>query len=107
MSEQIAVLWPRCVELGLDVVLDLNFWTRQQRDEVRATAASLGATARLYRLACPDEEAWARIATRNTSLDASSLLVTRATFEAFKDRFEPLGADEAADEVSENPLPLA
>ncbi len=105
VSEQIDVLWPWCVELDLDVVLDLNFWSRRQRDDVRATAASLGATARLYRLACPDEEAWARITRRNASLDASSLLIARATFDALRHRFEPLGADEVREEVGASPPP--
>ena len=29
VSDQIDAIWPRCLELGLDVVLDLNFWTRR------------------------------------------------------------------------------
>jgi predicted kinase len=47
VSEQIDKLWPRCLELGLDVVLDLNFWSRRQRDETRAAALALGASIRL------------------------------------------------------------
>jgi predicted kinase len=43
VSERIDSLWPRCLELGVDVVLDLNFWSRRQRDETRATALTLGA----------------------------------------------------------------
>jgi len=93
VSDQISSVWPRCLELGLDVVLDLNFWTRQQRDEVRARAAELGATSRLYRLACPDDVAWRRIEERNANLEGS-LHLSRATFEALRFRFEPLDANE-------------
>lgn len=32
--------WTRCVELGLDVVLDDGFWSRKDRDETRAKAAT-------------------------------------------------------------------
>lgn len=98
VSERIAAVWTRCVELGLDVVLDLNFWSRGQRDQVRATAAALGAETRLYRLACPDAAAWARVERRNRDL-TDSLFIARETFLLLKGRFEPLGEDEPRVEV--------
>jgi predicted kinase len=94
VSEQIASVWPRCVELGLDVVLDLNFWSRWQRDETRALVASLGANSRLYRLVCSDDEAWRRIESRNRD-SRGELVIARNTFDLLKGRFEPLDADEA------------
>jgi predicted kinase len=48
VSDQIEDVWPRCLELGLDVVLDLGFWTRQQRDDVRAKAAMIGVSVSLW-----------------------------------------------------------
>jgi len=48
ISELIATLWPRCLELGVDVILDLHFWSREQRDETRGTASALGAMASRY-----------------------------------------------------------
>lgn len=98
VSERIESVWTRCAGLGLPVVLDLGFWSRKQRDEVRTAAAAVGAGARLYRLRCPDDVAWARIERRNKHL-ADSLLITRNTFTVLKDRFEPLGDDEARIEV--------
>ena len=98
VSELIAGLWPRCLELGVDVVLDLNFWSREERDETRATATALGASTKLYRLACSDEEAWRRIEHRNRNLDGS-LFISRNTFEVLKARFELLGDDEERLEV--------
>jgi predicted kinase len=88
-----ATQWTRCLELGLDVVLDLGFWARAERDAVRAQVTALGAGYRLYALACPEDQAWARIETRNRDL-AGSLLITRNTFEALKSRFESLSDDE-------------
>jgi predicted kinase len=93
VSEQIETLWPQCLKLGLDVVLDLNFWSRRQRDETRATALALGAGTRLYRLACTEDEAWSRVEKRNLNLDGS-LFINRNTFDVLRGRFEPLGADE-------------
>jgi predicted kinase len=91
--EQIDKLWPRCLELGLDVVLDFGFWPRRQRDETRATALAVGAGTRLYRLTCTEDEAWRRVQKRNLNLDGS-LFINRNTFEVLKSRFEPLGDDE-------------
>jgi predicted kinase len=98
VSEQIAAVWPRCAALGLDVVLDLNFWSRGERDEARARAAAMGAPARLYRLACSDEEAWRRIEKRNARSDGG-LFIARSTFELLKARFEALDPDEERVEI--------
>ena len=101
VSDQIASVWPRCVELGCDVVLDLNFWSRRQRDETRARIAEIGADSRLYRLACSDEEAWRRIENRNADL-RGSLFISRSAFDALKKRFEPLLPDEERTEIGDS-----
>jgi predicted kinase len=98
VSDQMAEVWPRCLELGLDVVLDLGFWMREQRDRVRQKVAIIGGKTRLYRLTCSDEEAWKRIEQRNTDLKGS-LFIARSTFEPLKLRFEPLGGDEERLEI--------
>ncbi len=87
-------LWPRALALGLDVVLDLGFWRRAERDRARALALAAGAEARLYSLACSDEVAWARIEARNRDLQGS-LFISRDTFEVLRTRLEPLHPDEA------------
>lgn len=94
VSGQIEELWPRCVRLGIDVVLDLNFWSRRERDETRAMAAAIGAESRLYQLVCSDEVAWRRVERRNLDLQGS-LFISRPTFDLLKSRFEPLDEDEA------------
>jgi predicted kinase len=87
-------LWTRCLVLGLDVVLDYGFWSRKERDEVRALVERLGATACLYRLDCPDDEARRRIEVRNQA-DDRSLYLAPATYDALRHRFDPLDVDEA------------
>ena len=96
--EQVEEIWLRCLELGVDVVLDFGFWNRQERDATRAKISGIGAQARLYRLACPEDEAWQRIEKRNSDLQGS-LLIDRNAFEVFKARFAPLDPDEARVEV--------
>ena len=97
--ELLEPLWTRCLSLGLDVVLDYGFWTRKERDEVRAVVERLGASACLYRLECPDDEARRRIDARNQA-DDHSLYIAPATYEALRRRFEPLDVDEAFVEVA-------
>jgi predicted kinase len=92
VSALIDQLWPRCLELGLDVVLDLNFWSRQQRDAARRMIAALGATGRLYYLSCDETTAWARIEQRNA--EGGHLYIARNTFEILKSRFESPDAHE-------------
>lgn len=92
VSRLIEAQWTRCLALGLDVVLDLNFWSRAQRDEARRRVEALGGRHRLYHLALPDEEAWARVERRNA--EPGALVIARSTFEALRARYEPLGPDE-------------
>jgi predicted kinase len=99
VSEQTEAVWFRCLELGLDVVLDFGFWMRRDRDATRDKTSTLGAQARLYRLSCSEDEAWRRIERRNADLQGS-LLIVRNTFEVLKERFEPLDADEARIEIA-------
>jgi predicted kinase len=97
--EQTENIWLRCLELGLNVVLDFGFWTRQERDAVRAKVAAIGGQARLYRLTCPEDEAWRRIERRNADL-RGSLYIARPTFEMLKGRFEPLDDNEECIEIA-------
>jgi predicted kinase len=98
----IATLWPRCLELGADVILDLHYWSQEERAETRATASALGASTALYRLTCTDEEAWRRIEHRNCNLNGD-LFISRETFEWLKTRFEPLSDAEERIEVTIDP----
>lgn len=85
-------IWPRCLELGLDVILDLNFWRRSQRDEVRRMVAARGGVSSLYLLGCRKEVAWERVKRRNAG--STALYIAPGTFESLWPQFEPLGSDE-------------
>lgn len=93
VSGLIEANWTRCLELGLNVVLDFGFWSRAERDRTRALIARFGGECRLYRLTCPDEIARQRVEGRNEHLGLS-LFIAPATYDALKARVEPLGPDE-------------
>ena len=76
----------------MDVILDLNFWRRSQRDEVRRMVAARGGTFILYALGCPKEFAWERIKSRNGR--SARLQIAPETFQTLWPQFEPLGPDE-------------
>lgn len=86
-------IWARCLSLGLDVVLDYGFWSRAERDRVRAVVADIGATSVLWAVSCSDGEARKRIALRNEAAHRS-LNIAPATFDLLKARVEPLDVDE-------------
>lgn len=87
-------IWVRCLSLGLDVVLDFGFWSRAERDRVRAVVDDIGATPRLWAVHCSDDEARRRIALRNEAAHRT-LYIAPATFDLLKARVEPLGPDES------------
>jgi hypothetical protein len=91
--EQLEPLWTRCLSLGVDVVLDYGFWTRESRDHARVLAENCGAEAVLYCVECADVEARRRIAERNRQAHRT-LHIAPETFDILKNRFEPLQPDE-------------
>jgi predicted kinase len=86
-------VWTRCLTLGVDVVLDLGFWSRASRDAARATVARCGATSRLYDVRCDADIEWRRVERRNHE-PGPTFRMTRDTFDALRARFEPLESDE-------------
>jgi predicted kinase len=90
-------LWPQVVAAGTSVVLDLGFWRRSLRDEVRQRAKEKGAVCQLYWLRCSDEVALARCLSRNG--DPGSFLISAEGFAELKPRFQLPGADEAYEVV--------
>jgi predicted kinase len=87
-------LWTRWLQAGVDVVLDLGFWSRDKRDHAREAVVSSGGTAELVWVSCDREVAWQRMEQRNSQLDGSSVQVSRATFDALREEVEELATDE-------------
>ena len=97
VSALINSFWPKCVDLGWDVILDLNFWKRRERNEARSVAATHGAAAILYWLDCPKPLAWERIQKRNS--EPGALLIAPATFETLWPQFESPAPEESPQPV--------
>lgn len=93
LEQLLEPLWRRCLELGVDVVLDHGFWRRAERDRTRRLVEQAGAIPCLYALSCPEHEARRRVARRNRERPLG-LRISAATFDVLLRRLEPLAADE-------------
>lgn len=86
----------RLLGLGVDVVLDFGLWERRDRDRLRALAARVPqARVRLVLFEAPLPELARRLEARDRALPADQFAITPGMLEAFAERFERPGPDEA------------
>jgi predicted kinase len=94
------LIWALCLRdlaAGRDVVLDLGFSTRMQRDGFKAKAAAAGAQWILWHLDVPVETRRARVARRNAERgETFDLDVDQETFDWMEGHFQPPEPDEHA-----------
>ena len=92
-----AIQWriaKRVLKLGVDVILENGFWSRNERDLVRSEALALGACVELHYLDVPRHELWSRLSRRNDNLPPNTFAVTEAQLDLWMSWFEPPTADE-------------
>lgn len=90
----------RAFSLGVNVILENGFWSREERIRFRIEAETLGAEVKICFLDVPFDELWERLARRNSSVPAGSFVVTRENLELWAKSFEPPGTDERFDRFS-------
>jgi predicted kinase len=84
----------RLLEFKFDVVLENGFWSRAERDRLRARAAELGAETKVHYLDVPLEELQRRLALRERTRDPRSFAVSATELEIWSRAFEPPDAEE-------------
>ena len=70
-----SLLWETAVKvltLGVDVILDFGFWTRRERDELRARARNLGVGFKIHFADVSEELLLERIKARNRQLPSGT-----------------------------------
>jgi predicted kinase len=95
VSEVIWLMAQRVLNAGMDVVLDMGFWTRRSREDARSRIEASGASSRLYVFDTPLHHARERVVCRTSALPEDCLWIDGATFDVLAARFEPVGEDEA------------
>ena len=96
-EEQMWSVIMQAARVGVPVVADCGFTTREHRTRWRDRAAAAGISAQLHHIDVPAEERWRRVEGRNRDKGASfSFEVTREMFDFVETIREPPTADEIA-----------
>jgi predicted kinase len=86
----------RALGLGINVVLENGFWSKEERSRYRMEAEALGARVELRYLAVGRDEQWARLARRNANLPPGTFHINEDQLDLWWEVFEPPTADELA-----------
>lgn len=90
----------KLMALDVDVILDLGFFAKEQRDRVLSFFTEKDAPAEMHYLDVDKTTRWARVEERNRGLsDTFQFEVDRETFDFCETIFEPLDEDERARSV--------
>ena len=82
--------------LGQSVILENGFWAREERDELRLGARSLGVAVELHYLETPIDELWRRLEIRNELAVPGAAPIKREDLEKWALQFEAPDAAEQA-----------
>lgn len=92
-----ALLWEvaqRALVLGINVILDFGFWSRDEREAYRARAHALGARSELHVLAVSEEVLFRRLAQRNAHPSAGDVVIPDAMLREWIALFQAPTPDE-------------
>ena len=82
--------------LGQSVILENGFWAREERDELRLGARSLGVAVELHYVEAPIDELWRRLEIRNERAVPGTVPIKREDLEKWARQFEAPDAAEQA-----------
>jgi len=84
----------QALRLGVDVILENGFWSRKERDELRARAKNSGANIKLYYLDVARDELLRRLKERNKNLPPNTFHVDESRLDDAISHFEAPTPDE-------------
>lgn len=89
----------RVLTLGVDVILENGFWSREERVSYRLQAEARGARVELRYLDVPRDELWERLSRRNANLPPGTFAVREDQLDLWWSWFEPPTADELSNQT--------
>ncbi len=92
-----ALLWniaSGALELGTNVLLDVGFWAREEREDYRSRAKHLGASSEVHYLDVSEDELLRRLEERNSRLSQASFLISKETMKPWIAFFQKPTPDE-------------
>lgn len=84
----------RVLALGVDVILENGFWSKDERAHYRSQAEALGARVELRYLDVGRDELWTRLSKRNADLPPGTFVVRQDQLDLWLSWFEPPTEDE-------------
>jgi len=84
----------RVLALGINVILENGFWSRDERVRYRSQAEALGARVELKYLNVDRDELWARLSKRNQNLPEGTFAVREDQLDLWLSWFQAPTADE-------------
>ena len=85
----------RVLILGVDVILDYGFWSKQERDEFKLFAKNLGVDVKIHYKDITEEELFKRLRNRNQQLPEGSYMIPKQKLKEWMQFFEPPQDDES------------
>src|SRR5436189_5612734 len=96
LEKRLWQLGEELLALGQSVILENGFWTREERDELRLAARTLGVAVELHYLDAPVGELWRRLELRNEEARPGTAPIARDDLERWARQFEAPDAAELA-----------
>jgi len=96
LEERLWRLGQELLGFGQSVILENGFWAREERDELRLAARTLGVAVELHYLETPVDELWRRLAIRNEEARPGTAPIMRDDLERWARQFEAPDAAEIA-----------
>lgn len=84
----------KCLQAGIDVIIDEGFWVKEHRDEIREKVQNVGAIPKLYYLEVPFEVMKARTLKRTENPPVDSFTIDEESFDHYWKFFRPPGKNE-------------
>ena len=96
LEDRLWRLGQELLTLRQSVILENGFWAREERDELRLGARTLGVAVELHYLEAPVEELWRRLELRNEEASPGAAPIKRDDLQKWALQFEAPGAAELA-----------
>src|SRR5690349_8987664 len=84
----------RALSLGINIILDFGFWAKEEREDYRARAKTLGARSEVIFMDVDEEELMKRVKVRNDNLTNTIAYIPEELMISWIRFFQRPGADE-------------
>ena len=91
------LLWQQAMAtlaVGMDVILDIGFWTLEDREYARERVSSAGGIPKFYKISCPMDLMRERTLKRSENPPLDSFWIDGPAFDKLLARYQPMGESE-------------